>query len=116
MTATTDSDHSVKGASACSRYMMCVTLVGASRPESCSISVIGYFLPREELLVEAQLRKVGHALRIQDAIEVVALVLHDARMEAVRLALERIALDVEAGIAQLRVAGHDAAHAGHREA
>ena len=59
----------------------------------------------------AEAREVAHAHRIQDAVEVVAFVLHDARMEAVGVALDRPALQIDAAVAELRVARHDAAQA-----
>src|SRR3954471_2335012 len=98
ITATSDRVQSVKGEIACMRYMTCAVVVGAGRPVSPSISVIGNLLSGEQLFGEPELAHVGHALGIQDAIQVVALVLHDAGMEALRLALDRIALLVEAGV------------------
>src|SRR5436189_5005004 len=67
-------------------------------------SVVLQVLAREKLLVEAEARQVRHALRVQDTVEVVALVLHDARVEPLGDAVDGIALLVEAGVAQLRVA------------
>src|SRR5581483_10913395 len=73
-------------------------------------------LPREQHVDEAELREVLDAHRIEDAVEVVALVLHHARVEALDRAVDRLAKGVEAGVADLAVARHDAAHPGHRQA
>src|SRR5688572_22502633 len=99
ITATRDSVQIVKGEMACSRYRMCAVRVGAARPASCSMSVIGDLLVGKELLGEAEGAHVGHALGIEDAVEVVALVLDHPGVEALGLALDGIALLVEAGVA-----------------
>ena len=55
------------------------------------------------------LRADMDALRVQDAVQVVALVLHHPRVEAVGLARDAMAARVEGFVAQPRVARHDAA-------
>src|SRR5205085_2791062 len=119
ITAITESVHAVKGEMACITYITCATVVGGwltGVPVSCSISVIGDVLPWEELCGEAEAAHVGHAHGIQDAIEVVDLVLHHAGVEPFGHAVDGLAVLVEAGVAQLEVARHDPAHARHREA
>src|SRR6187402_2621921 len=97
---------------------MCRTRASLERSRSAAMgtSVVGNLLAGEELFDEAEAAHVGHPLRIKNAVQVIALVLHHARMEALGHAIDGIALLVEARVAKLRVAGHDAAHAGHREA
>ncbi len=65
---------------------------------------------------EAELAEVADPHRIQRADQVVALVLHHAGMEAVGHALDRLALQIEAAVADARMARHHAAQAGHRQA
>src|SRR5689334_20950907 len=95
ITAITESVQAVKGEIACIRYITWATVVGGrltGAPVSCSIvSVIGDVLPGEELGGEAEAAHVGHAHGIQDAIEVVDLVLHDAGVEAFGHAVDRLA-------------------------
>src|SRR6185369_15182568 len=105
-TATIASVQNVNGASPCSRYIVCRTF----------LSVIVDVLSREELFDEAETAHVGHSLRIENAVEMVAFVLHDARVESLGDTVDGIALLVRARIAKLRVARHHAAHAGNREA
>ena len=59
---------------------------------------------------------VGHPLRIEDAVEVVAFVLHDAGMKPRRLALDRLAVEADAAIAHPQIARHNAAQPGDRQA
>src|SRR3546814_21128706 len=51
-----------------------------------------------ELAGEGQQGEVGHALRLEDAVEMVALVLHDASMEALGLTQQRHALHRAAAV------------------
>src|SRR5881394_3508059 len=106
ITATIASVQSVNGASPCSRYIVWTTF----------LSVIVDLLPGEELFDESEAAHVGHSLRVEDAIEMVALVLHDARVESLGETVDGVAFLVRAGIAKLRVARHDPAHARNREA
>src|SRR5262245_46889030 len=69
-----------------------------------------------QLLAEDEHRHIGHALRIENAVEVVAFVLDDAGVEAARLTLDRLALKAVASVADLGPARHSAAQAWHREA
>ena len=72
--------------------------------------------PGNRTSVIAEHAHVAHAHRIEDAVQVVALVLDHAGVEAVRLAFDRPALRIEALVAQARVARHPAAQAGDRQA
>src|SRR5204862_6946528 len=47
---------------------------------------------------------LGHALRVENAIEMVAFMLHDPRMKPGHLALDRVAVEVEAAIAHAQMA------------
>src|SRR4029079_19462008 len=73
-------------------------------------------LPREQRFVEAEAGEIADAHRVEHAVEVVAFVLDHTGMEVLHLALERLAVLVEPGIAQALEARHPAAHAGHRQA
>src|SRR5687768_14366863 len=95
---------------------MWALVVLTARPLVPSISVICDLLVGKELPGETERAHVGHALRIQDAVQVVALVLDHARVESFGDALYRIAILVGPRVAQLGVAGNHAAHARHREA
>src|SRR5216683_2474649 len=75
--------------------------------------VDGIALP---LLEEHQQPVVGHALRIEDAVEMVAFVLHDAGMEALDLAIDCAAVERQAAIADAAGPRHGAAQAGDRQA
>src|SRR6185312_10674046 len=100
---------------ACNRYITCVVPVGGSADGTWAASLIDEILPGEQLFVEAELGEVGHPLRVEDAVQVVALVLHHARVETLGLALDGLAVLVVARVAQPRVARHEAPHAGHRK-
>ena len=74
------------------------------------------FLPREQRLIEAEFREIADPHRVEDAVEVVALVLHHARVKSLDRALEAVAVLVKAGVAQTAPARHPAAHSRDREA
>jgi hypothetical protein len=63
-----------------------------------------------------QARRIGHPHGVEDAVEMVALVLHHAGMEAVRLALDWLSIQPHAAIAEMGVARHPAGQARHRQA
>src|SRR5690348_6370518 len=67
------------------------------------------------LLVEHEEAQIAHALRIKDAVEMIAFMLHDAGMEAADGAVDHLALDGRAAIADAGPAWHGAAQARHRE-
>src|SRR5947209_7385311 len=98
MMATSESVHIVKGERACMRYIRCATVVGVRCAPSCSMSVICDLLSGEQLLRETEAAHVRHPHRVQDAIEVVHLVLHDSRVEALGHAVDLVPPLVEAGI------------------
>ena len=58
---------------------------------------------REQFVFEAERAQVGDPHRIEDAVEMIRLVLDDARMEACHGAVDRPAVQVEAAVAQFRV-------------
>ena len=57
---------------------------------------------------------IGHALRVENTIEMVAFMLHDPRMKPGHLALDRVAVEVEAAIAHAQMARHDPAQSRDR--
>jgi hypothetical protein len=69
-----------------------------------------------KLVVEPQQPEIGHALGIEDAIEMVAFVLHHAGMETLGLTDDRLAVQSQPGIADTGKARHDTAHPRHRKA
>src|SRR6185436_2209177 len=71
---------------------------------------------RDELVLKAERRHILDSLRIEDAVEVIALVLDDARVKAFDRAVDRSALLVEAAIAQPDIPGHETAHTGDAQA
>ena len=73
--------------------------------------VAAAIVPGEEHVRVAELTEVTHPHRIQYAIEVVALVLHDARMKTVDIAGKLLALGVKPAVAQAQQARHHAAQA-----
>src|SRR5687768_15640355 len=73
-------------------------------------------LPWKQRFIEAEAGEVADAHRVEDAVEMVDLVLHDTGMEVFDVALEFPPGLVETRIAQLLVARHDAAHARHGQA
>src|SRR5882762_3199047 len=68
------------------------------------------------LIEEHEQARVGHPLRVENAVEMVAFVLHDAGVEAFDLALDRLAVRRRAAITDASVARHRAAQAGDRQA
>jgi hypothetical protein len=58
--------------------------------------------------------RIAH--RVEDAVQVVALVLHHARVKAADLAADRVAERIEAVVAEARIPRHDAAQPGNRQA
>src|SRR5206468_14461 len=69
-----------------------------------------------QLLEKNEEAVVGHALRIEDAVEVVAFMLHDPGMKPRRLALEHGAVEAVPAIADVEIARNDAAQPGNRQA
>src|SRR6478736_2677316 len=61
------------------------------------------FLGKDEKAV------IGHALRVENTVEMVAFMLHDPRMKPGHLALDRVAVEVEPAIAHPQMARHDPA-------
>src|SRR5471030_1845305 len=64
---------------------------------------------------ETELREIGDAHRVQDAEQVVDLVLHHARVEAVDVAADRLLELVDALVAQTGPARHAATQTGNRQ-
>jgi hypothetical protein len=71
---------------------------------------------RETARREAELGQIADAPRVQNPVQVIHFVLHDPGMKIAHRAVDGIPGGVLAGIAQIPVAGHQAAHAGHRQA
>src|SRR5262245_18547539 len=69
-----------------------------------------------QLFGERQQAEIGHALGIEDAVEVIALMLHHAGVKAAGLALDAFALQPESVIADAGPARHRASEAGDGEA
>src|SRR5216684_149413 len=69
-----------------------------------------------QLLDKDEEAVVGHALRIEDAVEVVAFMLHDPGMKPRCLALEHGAVEAVPAIADVEIARDDAAQPGNGKA
>src|SRR5215469_15155343 len=69
-----------------------------------------------QLLEEDEQAMIGDPLRVEDAIEVIAFVLDDPRVEALDLALDDFAVEPRAAIADPQVSRYDAAQPGDRQA
>src|SRR6266850_2948847 len=69
-----------------------------------------------QFLEEDEQPMIGHPLRVENPVEVIALVLHDPGVKALDLAVDDVALQVHPPIADAQVPGHDAAQPGDREA
>src|SRR6266568_3095489 len=69
-----------------------------------------------QLLEKDEKAMVGHALRIENAVEVVAFMLYDPGMKPGRLALENRAVEAVPAIADVEIARNDAAQPGNRQA
>ena len=69
-----------------------------------------------KFLYEAETLPVLDAVGIKDAVEVIAFVLDDARMKALRLTIDLPAVRIQSAIADTSIAGNQAAHAGHAQA
>lgn len=69
--------------------------------------------PGPRLTLEDQFGQIVHPLRIKNAVQVIAFMLHNAGVEATRHALQPLALGRPATIAQRRIAWHGASQAGH---
>ena len=63
--------------------------------------VIEREIPGAGKMTEAELREVGHALRIQDAIRVIALMLHDTCVEAPGAAIDAPAVRILSAISNV---------------
>src|SRR5436309_5672140 len=59
---------------------------------------------------------IGHALRVENAIEMVAFMLHDPRMKPGHLALDTVAVRIEPAIAHAQMARHNPAQSRDRQA
>ena len=73
-------------------------------------------LAQAELVVESEGCEIAHALGVEDAVQMIAFVLHHPRVEILRLALEAAATGVEATIAYTSIAGHETPQPGDAEA
>src|SRR5262245_25368703 len=101
----------------CGRAASTMRVRIASRSKgSVSGGIGGLAVALVHLLGEAEQRHVGHALGVEDAVEMVELVLHDAGVEARGLALDQRAVGCDATIAHALEARHHADHPRHRQA
>src|SRR2546430_1058551 len=73
-------------------------------------------LPRKQRFVEAEAGEVADPHRVEDAVEVVAFVLHHPGVKTLHLAFEKVSYFVKPLVAQRAPARHPAAHPRHREA
>src|SRR2546422_8287007 len=73
-------------------------------------------LPRKQRLVEAEAGEVADPHRVEDAVEVVAFVLHHPGVKTLHLAFKEVSFLVKPLVAQRAPARHPAAHPRHREA
>src|SRR3954453_9458354 len=80
------------------------------------VSGIGVGLEETHFLDKSQQAEIGHALRIEHAVEMIGLVLAPPRVEAGRLALDGPSIGSEAAITDSGIAAHGAAQAGDRQA
>ena len=62
--------------------------------------IVGQVLAREQRLGKAEHREVAYPARIQDAVQVIHLMLDDARMKIAHGALDQLAVGVEAAVMQ----------------
>src|SRR3569623_3919 len=76
---------------------------------------LGRLLFGKQFFLEAELGEIADATRIEHAVEVVAFVLHHARVKTVHLAHEALATLIEAAVTQSRVTRHQPAHARHAQ-
>ncbi len=79
-------------------------------------SIVLEILTRKQGIREAELRQIANPARIENAVEVIDLVLDDTRVKIAHAAIQRPPLLVAARIPQMRIAGYQAAHARHRQA
>src|SRR5450631_2690772 len=70
--------------------------------------------PGKQRVIEAELGEIANAARIEDAVQVVDLVLHDPGVEILHRAIDRGSRRIEAGIAQFAITRHQAAHPRNR--
>ena len=73
-------------------------------------------LGQAEFFLEAESREIAHALRVEYAVEMIALVLHQPGVKIFRFTFEAATLGIVATIAYSTVARHDAAQAGNAQA
>jgi hypothetical protein len=62
-------------------------------------SIVLQSLPREKLLAEAELAHVGHPHGVEDAIEMIDFMLHDAGMKAADATIDVASLLIDAAVA-----------------
>ena len=87
-------------------------MLAAARLQSAALaprlrrgSIVAGRLPRKQHVLEAETGQVANAHRVQDAVEVIHLVLHDPGMETLDGAVDGCAMRIEALVAQLRGRG-----------
>src|ERR1700722_4945560 len=75
----------------------------------------GGHLPGQSVL-EAKILQIPHSLRIKNAVEMIDLVLYDARVKSLHGAVDGRAGEIEALIAHTPRPRHEPAHPRHRQA
>src|ERR1700722_8297477 len=68
-----------------------------------------------EFLGEAKVTKIGHAHGIKDAVQMIVLMLDDARVEAAGVPLDHVAVTIHPTVADTPGAGYCRAQSGYRE-
>ena len=69
-----------------------------------------------QLFEEEEQPMIRHSLRVEDAVEVIILVLHDPSVKALYFALDDLAVETGSPVADAQVPRHDAAQPRNREA
>ena len=77
-------------------------------------SVVGQLLAGKQGFSEAELAQIANTPGIENSVEVVYFVLHDAGVEVADRAIDGRSCGIKAGIAQIPIPWHEPAHAGDR--
>ncbi len=80
-----------------------------------SALVVGDIRGRKELGGKSEFGEISDTRRIEDAVEVVYLMLHNTRVEPSDRSIDFLAVFVKATISQVPIARHQTTHARHRE-
>src|SRR4051812_28912939 len=94
----------------------CASRRHSTRRCASTASILDCRDPRKQHVGETEAPEIADTHRVENAVEMIALVLHDARVKALDVALDDRARRVETAIAQSPKAGHDAAQPRNRQA